>query len=245
MRVISLVPSWTETLLEAGIEVVGRTRFCIHPSEKIKNIPAVGGTKDCNWEKVKALNPDLVLFDEEENLKEMSEACPYPWMSTHVTGIQVMPTELKKLADKFENKKLAEYSQRWEIVVREISKTSPAVNRRRRVPGVLEWLRMPEKGSSGSFAYVIWKNPWMAAGENTFIGSIFKALGFQNYFVSSKYPKFKMDEIPSDVLLLFSSEPYPFGKKHPEIGDHPAAIVDGEKYGWFGVRSLSFLETIV
>lgn len=239
MRVVSLVPSWTETLIECGIEVVGRTRFCIHPSDKIKSIPAIGGTKDCDWEKVRALKPDLVLFDEEENLKEMSEACPFPWISTHVTGIQDVPGELSKLSVRLENLELMDLSQRWSVV----ANNSMRERINGEVMGVEQWLRRPSEQTS-RFVYVIWRNPWMAAGENTFIGSIFKHFGFQNFFVDEKYPKFEMSQIPSDVTLLFSSEPYPFGKKLPDIGEHAAAIVDGEKYGWFGVRSLRFLESL-
>jgi hypothetical protein len=239
MRVVSLVPSWTETLVECGIEVVGRTRFCIHPHEKIKDIPAVGGTKNCDWEKVKLLKPDLVLFDEEENLKEMAEACPFPWISTHIMGIRDMEPELHKLGLRMGNGDLLQLSRRWG----KVANTPMRERINGEMVGVETWLRKPSAGSS-RFVYVIWKEPWMAAGENTFIGSIFKHFGFANYFVTEKYPKFEMEQIPDDVTLLFSSEPYPFGKKIPEIGGHAGAIVDGEKYGWFGVRSLRFLEGV-
>ncbi len=241
MRVVSLVPSWTETLVECGVEVVGRTRFCIHPHEKIKDIPVVGGTKNCDWEKVKLLKPDLVIFDEEENLREMAEACPYPWISTHVIGMQDMEAELNKLGLRLENAGLLQLSRRWGRVA--------AISMRERtggeILGVMSWLRRAQ-APTRKFVYVIWKDPWMAASESTFIGSIFRHFGFENYFAlektTEKYPKFEMEQIPDDVLLLFSSEPYPFGKKIPEIGSHAAAIVDGEKYSWFGIRSLRFLE---
>ena len=74
MRVVSLVPSLTETLLECGVEVVGRTRFCIHPADKVADIPAVGGTKEVNWQRCLALEPDLVVMDKEENTLEMAQA---------------------------------------------------------------------------------------------------------------------------------------------------------------------------
>jgi hypothetical protein len=241
VRVISFVPSWTETLIEAGVEVVGRTRFCIHPKEKVKNIPAVGGTKDCDWEKAALLKPNLVIFDEEENLKSMAESCPFPWTATHVSGISDLPGELRKLAGPLGNEALLDFSRRWQRVTERAPKFSPA-----EVPGVLQWLRRPGPEVK-SFAYVIWKNPWMAVGPETFIGSIFASFGLQNHFSPGvKYPKFAMEEIPSDLLLLFSSEPFPFGRQTARLEElpYPSALVDGEKYGWFGLRSLRFLESL-
>ena len=88
MRIVSMVPSWTETLLKAGVNVVGRTRYCIHPPKLITNIPIVGGTKDVSWDLVEDLKPDLVLLDQEENPLEMAEECPVPYFATHVNSIE-------------------------------------------------------------------------------------------------------------------------------------------------------------
>lgn len=86
MRVVSMVPSWTETLLEAGrdaadFELVGRTRYCVHPADLAASITAVGGTKEINWDRVSELKPDLVIFDREENPKSMADRSPYPWLA--------------------------------------------------------------------------------------------------------------------------------------------------------------------
>ena len=95
-----MVPSLTETLIDCGVEVVGRTRFCIHPLDKIRTIPVVGGTKEVNWEKCAEFNPNLVVFDKEENNKEMADSCPFPFHATHVSSIQNICSELETLSSK-------------------------------------------------------------------------------------------------------------------------------------------------
>lgn len=86
MRIVSFVPSWTETLLECGADIVGRTRFCIHPADRVAAIPTVGGTKVANWDRVRSLQPDLVILDREENTVAMAEATPGRFLATHVTS---------------------------------------------------------------------------------------------------------------------------------------------------------------
>ena len=93
LRVISMVPSWTETLLYAGIQVVGRTRYCIHPADKVAQIPIVGGTKDIKWDLVQDLQADLVLLDREENPLEMAESSPIPFLATHVSSLRELARE--------------------------------------------------------------------------------------------------------------------------------------------------------
>src|SRR3954462_7806167 len=97
MKVISMVPSWTETLIECGVEVIGRTRFCIHPRQVVASIPVVGGTKDVNWQRVQLLNADLLILDREENPKWMAEQAPLPVLDTHVQSVDQLPRELERL----------------------------------------------------------------------------------------------------------------------------------------------------
>lgn len=98
-RVISLVPSWTETLLEAGVNVVGRSRFCIHPAGAVASVPAVGGTKDLRVDLIRDLKPDLIILDREENTLAMSEALVAiaPLHVSHVQSASDMPRELRAL----------------------------------------------------------------------------------------------------------------------------------------------------
>ncbi len=240
MRVISLVPSWTETLVECGVNVVGRTRFCVHP-KSAQEIPVVGGTKDLDKAKLTALKPDLLLLDKEENLPWMAEGLDAH--CTHVESVDDMPREFESLARVFRNDRLAGLGQQWRRVLE-----APAYPNRsvQALPGVLEWLRPPAREPE-QILYLIWRGPWMAVARNTFVGSMLTQVGFGGGIppFPEKYPKLDLGHYdPEKTLLLFSSEPYPFAKKARELLslDFPAALVDGEAYSWFGLRSLRFLQ---
>lgn len=249
MNVVSLVPSWTETLVAAGVNVVARTRFCIHPTSLIKEIPAVCGTKDIDWSQLQKsfsdMEIDLVIFDQEENTKEMFDSCPYPKLATHVEKISDVSLALREMSEALTNEKLLELSQRW----LEVEKKNYAVELNE-LPGVLEWLKKPSLPLDNDFKilYMIWKQPWMCVSKDTFIGSALSLLGFEKhlYQFEKKYPEIDLSTFdPKKTLLLFSSEPYPFEKKKTEISElgFPSAIVDGECFSWFGLRSLQFLES--
>lgn len=235
MKVVSFVPSLTETLLACGVNVVGRTRYCIHPADKVKSIAVVGGTKDVNWEKVKALSPDFVLFDREENLKEMATASPFPVVDTHVTSVETLAEELEKLGTALGNTKLL-------ALATEARELKPFIGK---IP-VVKWLR-PASNDIKNIVYLIWKNPWMAVSRDTYIGSVLNVMGHQLESFDKKYPKIDLERYDREsTLLLFSSEPYPFAKHVDEIRDlgFPSAIVDGELYSWFGIRSLGLLQSL-
>lgn len=241
MKIVSLVPSWTETLIEAGVDVVGRTRFCINPAQATKAVPIVGGTKDVDWEKVKALNPDLVIFDREENTLTMAEECPVKWHSTHIRHMQDMPRELHQLAKLLDNSKLALLAESWQKVV----DAPPRKKNLALPPGLVKWVTPPPT-VVGSIVYVIWANPWMAAGHNTFIGSVMEWCGWP-VWGSVKYPKFNPADFDKDTLFLCSTEPFPFAKRLDVISQLPGAtaIVDGESISWFGSRSLTYLNSLL
>jgi hypothetical protein len=122
------------------------------------------------------------------------------------------------------------------------------------LPGVIEWIRPPADPAIGPFAYLIWQDPWMGIGPGTFIASMLTAVGLPAELLCTsdslkgnpKYPLIEPASLPSNAVLLASSEPYPFHRKREALLalDRPAAIVDGEAFSWFGVRSLSFLEGV-
>lgn len=243
MRLISLVPSWTETLIEAGLHVVGRTRYCIHPREEVAGIPIVGGTKQVDWEKVRSLRPDLILLDQEENPKSFTEAAPCPWLATHVTDLPALERELGRLAQALSSPRLGNLQERLRKVLR-----SPLDPTKVPVAGLLErwgdWDLAQDE-----CVYVIWKNPWMTADlSTTYIGSVLRHLGYQGPREASvqKYPTIDEAQLQKRVGL-FSSEPFPFSTKLDEIKAicPRGAMVDGEAFSWFGVRSLRFLESLV
>lgn len=253
-RVVSLVPSMTETLIECGIKVVGRSRFCIHPSSAIQDITAVGGTKDLNIEALSELKPDFVLLDREENTKEMAKEL------SQLTAVQLISqvcdlgsfiTSLIEINRSLKSSKINQLIQR--------AKNLEAFQRRRasltrELPGLIEWIKTPEEFSKiDRLVYVIWRNPWMRVTSDTFIGSQLKSVGLAHYLdrdepCLNKYPEFDLSNYdPDRTLFLFSSEPYPFNKKKDELKALKvfSAIVDGEAFSWFGIRGIRFLEKLL
>jgi len=240
MRVISLVPSWTETLIEAGVDVVGRTRYCVHPAWRTTTLPVVGGTKDVDWERVKALNADLLVIDQEENPKRFKTESPIPTLCTHVQNIRTLGVELQNLGRQFKNEKLLELG-----VQAMARKLAPELSEWAKLPGVLEWWRPPEQEIK-KVLYMIWKNPWMTVSRQTYIGSILTTIGIGKQMPEfrDKYPKISLaEEVSPSTLILFSSEPYAFANEREELlqFNSPMALVDGESFSWFGIRSLRFL----
>lgn len=235
-----MVPSWTETLLCAGIPVVGRTRFCIHPAELVKNIPVVGGTKEAQWELIRDLKPDLVLLDKEENPLEMAEECPFEYLATEVHSLETLQFELQRLGTELKNRKLIT----WSLQLQMILDRGPLAWSEENIPGLIEWVISPMRPGPRPVLYMIWRKPWMAVSRETFIGSVLLQLGAQVvHFPEDKYPVVRIEDF-QDALVLFSSEPYPFHKKIEELRREglAGAIVDGESYSWFGIRSLEFLK---
>lgn len=237
MRIISMVPSWTETLVEAGLQVVGRTRYCIHPKKQVAEIPIVGGTKEIDWDLVYTLAPDLILFDREENTLEMSEQCEIPQLVTHVTDLRALQFELERLGDTFKNAQLIE----WSLELYDLLEQPNLTWDWNQIPGAeKKWGKM-----QGPLIYVIWKKPWMAVSRKTFIGSMIEKLGGHLLQIEdeNKYPVFEVSDYP-EAFFLFSSEPYPFFQKENELRalGLSGALVNGESLSWYGIRALNFLK---
>lgn len=248
MRVISLVPSLTEALVECGVEVVGRTRFCVHPADSVKAIRVVGGTKDVDWSACESLGPDLVILDREENTREMANACPLPWTAVHIKAIEDVGPELDGLAQKVGNDSLERLAADWT----ELASRDPLPFQGwDRIPGARTYLS--RKGAADCrreflrLEYVIWRKPWMVIGPGTFIASMLRALGLGAFLPGheSRYAQVtEADMRRSDTFYLFSSEPFPFAEKEKQLASLgvTGAVVDGEVYSWYGVRSYRFLE---
>lgn len=243
MRVISLVPSLTETLLYCGVNVVGRTRFCIHPADRVASIPAIGGTKEVNWDKCRALAPDLVILDREENTREMADGCPFNWIATHVTSVFDVYDALSYVAGHIENQQLTDLAEDW----RQLS-LRPAVN----FPG---WTNVPAAIATVGeverdfrrMEYLIWRDPWMAVAGHTFIGSVLTQVGFGEYLADhdEKYPRLSGHLPRDDTFYLLSSEPFPFERYATELEKmgFNGVVVDGEFYSWFGIRTYQQLKS--
>ena len=242
MKVVSLVPSLTETLLACGVEVVGRTRYCIHPAETVRDIAVVGGTKGVNWQRVSELSPDLVVMDKEENTREMADACPFPWHATHVTSIQTTGEGLLELARLLASRELEILASGWQEMAAGPDKNFPGWEV---LPGI-ESLIGKSSVEFDSLEYMIWRDPWMSVGPNTFIGSVLRKIGLSQYMNhhTAAYPELTGDLPEEGTFYLFSTEPYPFARYADELAasGFNGALVDGEFFSWFGIRSYQMLQ---
>ena len=225
MKVVSLVPSITEALFDLGLtenEIVGRTKFCIHPKEKVKNVEIIGGTKNLNLEKIKSLQPDIILANKEENVKEQVEDLmkDFRVMVTNVENIEDNYYLLKTLGNLF-NKE--EKAQQYNLKIYDVLQNSK--------------INSPVKA-----AYLIWKNPYMTVGSDTFIDKVLQEIGFGNLFKDQKrYPEIQAEDLAGADVIMLSSEPFPFKEKHilelKEIyPDKKIMIVDGEAFSWYGTH---------
>ncbi len=241
MKIVCLVPSLTETLIECGVTVVGRTRYCLHPASVVQGIPVIGGTKRVDWSLAEPLQPDLVILDREENTREMADSCPSPHHAVHITSVQDVGDQLGQLAGLLESSSLAAVADRWERVAARPRKKRKLAE----LPGMLAWWRAP--AGQTRVEYLIWRRPWMAIGQGTFIHSMLAQVGLAGRLIphDEKYPEVQLADLdPVTTALLFSSEPYPFARDREDLLNlgFSCGLIDGESYSWYGTRSLRFLE---
>lgn len=235
-RIISIVPSQTELLFELGLkdEVIGITKFCVHPVARFETVTKVGGTKKLNIELIRSLKPDLIIGNKEENSREDIELlrAAFPvWMSDISTLEEAM----------------AAIGQIGALVDRE---PEAAYLNHLISAGFTDLQTLAlERGIDKKVVYLIWKGPYMLAGKNTFIDDILTKNGLTNLMKESRYPEVDLAQLQAlkPELIMLSSEPYPFREKH--INELKAAIpgakimlVDGEMFSWYGSRLVKAVE---
>lgn len=228
-RIISLVPSQTELLHSLGLEheTIGITRFCIHPDEWFRNKIRVGGTKNIDIQKIISLQPDLIIANKEENIKEQVEQ-----IATHfpvwVTDVNTLEDAYKMISDIGE---LTGKSNEASTLVSKIK---------------FEFTQLPLPHLPLPVCYLIWKDPYMSVGGDTFIHHMLEKAGFKNVFAHRlRYPQVSVTDIRESgcKVILMSSEPFPFKQKHmDELQEQLPGIiiklVDGEMFSWYGSRLL-------
>jgi ABC-type Fe3+-hydroxamate transport system substrate-binding protein len=224
-RIISIVPSQSELLWDLGLkeELVGITKFCIHPQQMFDSIERVGGTKNLNIDKIRALKPDVIIGNKEEN--EQSQIIELQkefnvWMSDIFTlqdALQMIDGIGALVNKSNETNRIKQQIQHSFLNLQQISKTG---------------------------LYLIWNKPYMVAGRATFIGDMMQKIGIHNVLEqNSRYPELSLEEIKilhPDIILL-SSEPYPFKEEHikelqNELPKSKVILVDGEFFSWYGSR---------
>lgn len=226
MRIISLVPSITEFLFDLGLdeEVVGLTKFCVHPAAKWKSLPRVGGTKTVNHERIGELKPDLILANKEENTREDVERLR--------DNYTVLLTDIVTVGDAF---------TMMEDVGREVGRKSEAQSLRLAIQN--EWNKCKGLANGETLAYAIWNNPLMVAGGATYINAVLEWFGWDNIVKEARYPEMSIEELArlKPDRLMLSSEPFPFKEKHlgafqAQLPNCKVECVDGEMFSWYGSR---------
>ena len=226
LRIVSLVPSQTELLFDLGLgeRVVGITKFCVHPKEWFDIKPRVGGTKRVDFEKIAALKPDLIIGNKEENSKEDIEALEkdYPvWMS----DIYTFEDALEMI---FEVSGFTNSEEKGIEILKAISAAKDAFK---------------EPFDLKKAVYFIWNKPYMVVGKNTFIDDILYHAGYVNVVMADRYLELSIENLKTldTEVVLLSSEPFPFKKKHidalkKDLPEVEIKIVDGEMFSWYGSR---------
>ena len=226
LRVVSLCPSLSETLVELGVTPVGVTRYCNRPREALRKIPKVGGTKNPDLDRIRILSPDLVVGNAEENRPEDLAVLrrEYPLHAS-------MPRTVSEVPE----------------MVRELGRAVGRPREGDRLAGEIRAMMIGPPEPRFRYAYFIWKAPWMTISGDTYVSDLFRYAGGVNVFAAetTRYPEVSPARVraASPDVLFFPSEPFPFSEGHrPEIETAfgrgtPIEFVDGDDCCWHGARS--------
>ncbi len=235
-RIISLVPSQTELLYELGLEneVIGITKFCVHPRKWFQSKIRIGGTKQLHLDEIRQLQPDLIIANKEENDKEKiyNLVNDFPVWISDVNDLSQALSMITSIGN------ITGRQEKSGQILRKIEEGFSLLN-----------TSIQNKQQS---VYLIWKDPFMTVGGDTFINDMMEHAGLSNLFKNkNRYPAITLDEIKTEVLntnadnclVLLSSEPYPFSQKHIEelkerLPGVAFLLVDGEMFSWYGSRLL-------
>ena len=246
MRIVSLCPSLTELVFDlgAGDELVGRTKFCVHPAGAVERVESVGGTKNPKIARVVELAPDLVLMNEEENRREDAEALAAAGVRCHTSlprdaaGTAEMVRSIGRALGRLDAaERIARDVESRSARVREAARGLPPVR----------------------FAYLIWRKPWMSLNDDTFVSALLGQAGGANVFAgrTDRYPAVTAEDLSaaSPDLVLLSTEPFPFKPQHADelatltgLPRERFRIVDGELLSWHGSRTpagVDYAEAVV
>ncbi len=236
LRVVSLCPSTTELIFQlgGGDRLVGITSWCIHPADGVQTIEKVGGTKDPDVQRIMELAPDLVFFNEEENRKEDADLLAQAGLELHISFPKTVCASIELirsigraigLEDAAE-----ELALRSEAALAQVTRTSSDLDPIR-------------------YAYLIWRKPWMAAGQDTYLTDLLGLAGGVNVMAADggRYPALELDELvqADPQVILLCNEPFPFKQEHIEelrgtegLQHRTYILADGEALTWHGSRTL-------
>jgi len=228
-RIVCLVPSITELICDLGLasSLVGITKFCVHPQHITTKVAVVGGTKQVHYDKIRDLNPDIILCNKEENTPEMIRELE-AIATVHISDVNTVEDCLELI-------------EMYGAIFQCLPQAKNLISKITTVKTDFEnFIKLqPVK----EVAYFIWKDPWMVAANDTFVNCMLKLNNFKNSFQKeTRYPEIAMEKIyPTIELVLLSSEPYPFKNEHksliqPQFPNAKILLVDGEMFSWYGSR---------
>ena len=246
MRIVSLCPSLTELVFDLGRgeDLVGVTKFCIHPADRVAGVEKVGGTKNPKVGRILELEPDLVLLNEEENRIEDAEALQAAGIACHTS----FPRTVAETA----------------AMVRSIGSAIGMTEEAERIALDIETREQRVRAAAAGrppvrFAYLIWREPIMVAGTGTFVDALLGLAGGENVFPDSaeRYPTVTATELAdaNPAAVLLSSEPFPFQERHADelsgltgLPREAFHLVDGELLSWHGSRTprgIDYAESVI
>lgn len=238
-RIVSLVPSISELVCDLGLsaQLVGRTGFCVHPREIVRRIPKVGGTKDVDLDKLRALRPTHVILNIDENRKEDARA-----LAEFVPALVVTHP-----VDPLDN--LALYRLIGGIFGRE-DQADVLCGKFEAAYGTLQ--SAARAFPQDRVLYLIWRNPWMTVSRDTYVSRMLALVNWETVPAESadRYPEIELDHslLDGTGVVLLSSEPYLFREAQvTELGAEPLlrgktiALIDGEMTAWYGSRAIEGL----
>jgi len=236
VRIVSLVPSITELVCDLGLAgaLVGRTGFCVHPREVTRRIPKVGGTKDVDLDRVRALAPTHVIVNIDENRRETAAALagfvPH-LIVTHPLAPRDNLALYRLLGGVFGRRREADaLARRFEA-------------------GYAKALAAGRSFSPKRVLYLIWRDPWMTVGRDTYISRTLALVGWETWPDASaeRYPEIALDGATLSQVdaVLLATEPYRFRARHvaelaarPELAGKCVALIDGAMTSWYGSRAV-------
>lgn len=247
-RVVSLVPSVTESLfgLGVGAKLVGRTTFCVSPEPDVKAIEIVGGTKNPKLDKILALNPDLVLANKEENRREDILHLREQGLTVHVA----QPTTVEEgLAYVSTLGRIFQVEDKADAIVRDgVREVVAARERARELDEANAHRKSPRPYTRPRVVAFVWRDPWMVVGGDTYMGDVIETLGGVHLLktTTDRYPDVDAEKVIAlkPDILLFPDEPFPFKPTHlqfwreklPALPADRFRICDGQDLCWFGTR---------
>lgn len=236
-RIVSLIPSVTETLCVLGLAeaLVGVTAYCREPRDVVRSKTRVGGEKDPDLELIRDLRPDLVVANVEENVAE-HVATLRAW------SIPVWVTYPRTVADGIR-------------MIHELGEVTSTAERADAIARPLEDLLARVSAATAARApvptfYAIWREPWMTIGRDTYIHDMLRVCGGANVFADrQRYPTVTLDEVAArrPRLVLLPDEPFRFRRIHvKDVAAVPARVelVDGKPFSWYGPRIGDALRTL-